>query len=233
LVENYYPELKNSIDIDTVRRNLLQHLLSKIELSSDSEKVYNVICTCIELYENKVILELVINDEQLMTSILNVLVINPTSEGSQEYNYTESLILLINILKLISIESLKVPGYITANADEDIVNSEDNKVLEIPKLGHLILKYLPEILKNFPMTNTENNIDGTFGMTFTPLGLRRVRIVELVFCSLNYFKNVPEIIDDVVLKTDFFKHFFVKLINFRTISLSMNGITFISINLTH
>jgi hypothetical protein len=186
-------------------------LFSKIDLSSDIEKVYNIILTCIELCENKTILELIINDEKLVTLLLEVLAFNASSLNSdQEYNYTEVLILLINILKLISIENLKVPGYVISN-EEDIVNSDgNNKTFENTKFGELLLKYLPQVLVNFPMESNANVIDGTFGMTFHPLGLRRVRMVELVFCCWNYFKNVPELIDGVILETQFFKYLLVR-----------------------
>jgi hypothetical protein len=171
LVENYHPELKSIIDVDTVRKNLLFKLFSKIDLNSDMENVCNVISTCVELCENKIILELVINDENILDHLMKILSQDAkTFDSTLEYNYTETLSMLINILKLISIENLKVP---TLNIQDDIVNSETTRVLETTVLADKLLINLPKILINFSIGQTESPIDGTFGMTFNPLGIRR------------------------------------------------------------
>jgi hypothetical protein len=171
LVENYHPELKSILDVDAVRKNLLFKLFSKIDLNTDMENVCNVITTCVELCENKIILELVVNDEKILDLLMAVLTQDTKSFDSVlEYNYTETLSMLINILKLVSIENLKVP---TLNVQDDIVNSETTRVLESTVLADKLLENLPKILVNFPMTQNDNQIDGTFGMSFHPLGIRR------------------------------------------------------------
>jgi hypothetical protein len=174
LVENYSAELKSVIDVDAIRRRLLVKLFSKINIESDIEQISNVISTCIELCENKSILELVINDENIIDTLMKILVMDCTGfDSQQDYNYTETLIVLINILKLISIENLKTPCYLPGA--EDLVNSENNNtVFDNTLLGSIVLHNLPTIIANFPIIQNDSNlIDGTFGMFFHPLGVRR------------------------------------------------------------
>jgi hypothetical protein len=167
LIENY-ADIKYTVDAEEVRKNALLKLFNKIGLDEDMESVSNVISAIFEITENKSILEKIIND----TDILNIIFskISQNSTLAQDYNYTEILVVVINILKLITIEGLRIPT--NSINDEDIVNSEGN-TLSNTVLGEFILNNLEKILVNFNINNSEATLEGTHGVTYYPLGNKK------------------------------------------------------------
>jgi hypothetical protein len=107
-----------------------------------------------------------------------------------------------------------------------MVNSEENNLfsnnlIENTLLGECVLNNLENILKNFiPVVNVQKNensdneenslknnlIEGTFGIQYKPLGSKRVKLVELVYYLLTYFKNVQSVLDKILVKSEFLKY---------------------------
>jgi hypothetical protein len=223
IIENYGETVNLN---DEIRRDLLIRLFNKLSFTVDMEQINNIASAIIELSENKSLLEKISNDEEILHILFGLLIQNSSEESN--YNYTEILNVLINVLKLISIEGLKIPSH--SLSDDEIVNSEN--VLNNTILGEIILNKLETIITNFEKSQNAS-IEGTFGTTFIPLGSKRVRMVEFILCVVNYFKNIPSLIDAILIRTTFFKNLFVNLNNFRNISLITNGITFTNTISTH
>jgi hypothetical protein len=167
LIENY-GEIKFEVNMEEIRRNALVKLFNKITLDEDMEKVSNIISAIIEITENKNLLEKLINDTEILNILFSKLSENATP--AQDYNYTEIIVIVINLLKLIAIEGLKIP-YNSINED-DIVNSDVDS-LSNTILREYILNNLEKILVNF--NQSENNIivEGTHGLTYYPLGNKK------------------------------------------------------------
>jgi hypothetical protein len=167
LIENY-GDIKFTVDAQEIRRNALLKLFNKINLDEDMEKLSNVISAIFEITENKHILEKIINDVEILNILFSK--ISQPSNPSQDYNYTEILVVIINILKLITIEGLKIPT--NSINDEDIVNSDGNS-LSNTTLGEFILNNLEKILVNFNLFNNDTMLEGTHGITYYPLGNKK------------------------------------------------------------
>jgi hypothetical protein len=165
LTESFEYELKGFIDIENLQKDLLLDLFSKLDLNSDNESILNVASLCAELCEHKAILELIIGSSEILNVLIGLLSKDISLfNNNAEHNYSEILLILINILKLIQINNLKMPF-----CD---ISSILNVSLEKTELGELLLKNLNLILANF-CTENESLLDGTFGKTYNPLGIRR------------------------------------------------------------
>jgi hypothetical protein len=167
LIENY-GDIKYNIDVEEIRRKALIKLFNRINLEEDMEKISNVISAIVEVTENKYLLEMIINDVEILGILFSKL--SENASPSQDYNYTEILVVVINLLKLITNEGLKIPT--NSINEEDIVNSEGNS-LSNTILGEFILINLEKILVNFNLSNSDITIEGTHGLTFYPLGNKK------------------------------------------------------------
>ena len=164
IIENY----SDCIIDESIRRRLILKLFSRLNLNLDMEQINNIMFSCIELSENKIVLDKIINDEEIISKIF--IVISEMCDTSNDYNYSEILIILINIIKLITIEGLKMPSY--SAKEEDIVNSDNSKVIDNTLLWRLILDNLDKILLNFTI-GEDKPINGTFGKSYKSLGSKR------------------------------------------------------------
>jgi hypothetical protein len=120
-----------------------------------------------EIIENKGCLEVIYNDKKIIDTLFQVI-----TSGRTNQNVSEALGFLIFLMKSALIESLKVPT--TEFVDE--VNTEESNVVNNTILGEAIMQNLPGLLANFDAdkdTNEVRKIEGTFGETYVPLGMKR------------------------------------------------------------
>jgi len=219
------PLVNNLELVNSIRRHMLVSLFRKVNIMDhDQERIANLSLICAEIIENKNILEIVINEPLIIEHLFEQLAVDTNALKSQtsfdiEYNYSEILGILISIVRFVHIENLKIPSYIN---EEDIVNSEGESTgkIENTLLGELVLKNVELILKNFllhaknsEVTDTVDTFsttlfDGTFGNPFRPLGNKRVKIVELIYCLCPYFKNIQAMFDRILIRAEFFPHLF-------------------------
>jgi hypothetical protein len=216
------PLVNNFEQINAIRKVMLTKLFKNVNLyDRDLEKITNLSLICSEVIENKNILEYVVNEPSILNHLFDQLSVDTNSLKNVsgidiEYNYTEILNILISIVRFVLIENLKIPSYIN---EEDVVNSEGEQTgtLDNTMLGEYTLRQMEAILKNFLIAKKieENDeeesyddtlLEGTFGNRFRPLGNKRVKLVELVYCFCPYFKNVQSLFDKVLIRADFFKN---------------------------
>jgi hypothetical protein len=215
----------NAESVLATRKIVLINLFKRLSvLDEDIEKTSNVANILIEVIENKSILEIILGEKAILehlTSLLSIDLNEKVDESNFEinYNYNEVLNVFINILRYALVENLKFPTY-KNEGTEDIVNSENgNAIIENTHLGECVLGSLEKILKNFlfPKDKNEENleedpktgnyqIEGTFGNLYKPLSSKRVKLVELVYYLLNYFKNVQSVLDRILISSQFLKY---------------------------
>lgn len=114
-------------------------------------------------------METIINDKDILDTLFSNL------KNKNNLNISETLNLLITLLKLISIEGLKIPSIEL----EDEVNT-DPKINTSPIkntiFGEYLFMYFEDILQHFKI-NDENSEStptmGTYGIKFIPLGIKR------------------------------------------------------------
>jgi hypothetical protein len=186
---------QNQNEYKEIRNELITKLFLTLNLENDIETTNNIVNICIELMENKTLLEFITNDEVILGSLFKSLSINLNEKENRNlssYNYKEILVLVLNLLRFSLIEGIKLPNLLETS--EDIVNfncSLDQNKIKNTQLGKLIIENISHILQNFLFekeeinnnTNTNTNNDNenendfsnetTFGVKARPLGYKR------------------------------------------------------------
>lgn len=169
-------------NFEKIRNEAIQNLFGKLNLTLDLESVNNIVNSCIEITENRNILEYVSSDLTILENIFQNLTVNlnlPENSNMSRYNYKEILILLLNILRNLIFENMKIPTIAISENEEDVVNS--NYEIDLSKvcnnqIGEMILKNLPNILKNFPIVDKlYSQYDTTFGVINRSIGITRYK----------------------------------------------------------
>ena len=171
----------NKNEFNEIRNDIITKLFLKLNLENDIETTNNIVNICIELMENKTLLEYIANDEVILGSLFKNLAINlnlteKENRDLASYNYKEILILILNLMRFSLIESIKLPNLLETS--DDIVNFncslDQNKIKNTP-LGKLIIENINQILQNFLFEKNENEKenDTTYGIRAKALGYKR------------------------------------------------------------
>lgn len=173
---------RNQTEYNEMRNEIISQLFMKLNLENDIETTNNIVNACIELMENKTLLEHISNDEIILSSLFKSLSINLNENSNRNlssYNYKEILILLLNLIRLSLMEGIKLPNVLETS--DDIVNfncSLDQNKIKNTTLGKLIIENLNQILQNFLFEKIEENdnqleLDTTYGSRSKTLGYHR------------------------------------------------------------
>lgn len=179
-------------NFEKIRNKFIESLFLSINLTSDLETINNINNACIEILENKNILEFVLSNEIILRHIFTNLSMNLNLEENSHlssYNYKEVLILLLNILRNSIIENVFIakdsnnvnPSESISTADNSNLNSSDldginnnQKSIKSSFLGELILEYLNRILDNFYIGDTPSAVvETTYSVSVRALGIKR------------------------------------------------------------
>jgi hypothetical protein len=97
---------------------------------------------------------------------------------------------------------------VNEDSDEDTVQQNSTPVSELHHtiLSQAFFDILPDFIKN--NFNNEINIEETILQSFNdeklkPLGLYKIKIVELINSIIFYCRNIPNEIDDILIKAEF------------------------------
>lgn len=157
-------------DFEKIRNETITKLFKKLNLTISIEAINNIVNACIELLENRSILEFIVNEKPILSHIFENLSYNlnaPENSNFSAYNYKEILILLLNILKDSIIDNISVP-----NIKKNEENGQD-ELVNTP-IAEFILENLPKILANFEIVeNSPSNLDTTFGVSTRTIGINR------------------------------------------------------------
>ena len=180
--DNSENQITNKNEFNEMRNDIITKLFLRLNLENDIETTNNIVNTCIELMENKTILEYIASDEIILRSLFKYLAINLNEKENKNlssYNYKEILILVLNIIRFSLLESIKLPNVLETS--DDIVNFncslDQNKIKNTP-LGKMIIENIGQILQNFLMEKNEESEnkaenDTTYGIAAKPLGYKR------------------------------------------------------------
>lgn len=174
--DNFYnpdANFSNSIpEFEKTRNDIIIKLFKKLNLSMNIESINNLVNACIEILENRSILEFLISEKIILNHIFENLSINlnaPENSNLSSYNYKEILILLLNILKDSIIDNIKIPHM------KKIDENNEEEIFQNSIIGELILDNLGKILQNFEIIENINNnqFDTTFGVSTRTIGITR------------------------------------------------------------
>lgn len=167
---------QNILNFEEIRNKVIMELFLKMNLTCSMETINNINNACIEILENRNILEFVLSNEKILRNIFKNLSYNLNLEENSElssYNYKEILVLLLNILRNSIVDNIKIPQEENKALFE---NSDPTKPLDIrcSFLGELLLEYLNNILDNFIIGDVPSSIvETTFSISTRAIGIRR------------------------------------------------------------
>ena len=197
----------NINDYDSERMEILEEAINKIDLKKEEEKLFGVssfitsMATEINLFEkileNKIIINSLIIDhlknlDLTKTDFKNFII-------NQRNNLPIIIDIIINWVNSINENKMKTP------------NLNDNKI-QHTLLSEGLFEVLPKLIE----VNFNKNKDQTFkeeemlqsydDNKLIPLGIFRIKIVELIGNLFIYFRNISNIYDKLLIDTKFFEN---------------------------
>ena len=205
--------------IAEMKSELIKNLFDTIDINMNTEKLACIFYNMKNFTNEQSIFKYVINNDY----IINIL-INKTLGKFNFSNYKDDtnifelknncvilcdiIILWLNNIKQYDLQIPMLLYEVNEDSDEDTVQQNSTPV---PELHHTILSQaffdiLPDFIKN--NFNNEINIEETILQSFNdeklkPLGLYKIKIVELINSIIFYCRNIPNEIDDVLIKAEF------------------------------
>ena len=211
----------NLNELAQMRLEILKNIFDTININMDSEKLSSMSYLIHDLTKNKNIFESLLNNNYIINSLIKnqLSQLNFKTENNNDiiiYDKKNKFIIIcdIIILWLNTIQELdmQVPMLLyeaKEDLDEDTVQQKN---LPQPELHHTLLSQtlidiLPNLIKNiFNENNTNNNniITESFNdEKIIPLGLYKIKIVELITNLIKYFKNIPGELDNLLINNNF------------------------------
>lgn len=209
LIFNLEDEKKEEEEIYNYRNILIQNFIKDISIENKNNDSDIKCSLLMELIEDKIILKLFIENKEIYNQIFEILSFEINSNDIYEISncYSSIITLLITIIEQIEINQISLPKNYNINRN----NFSDN-----------LFKILDKIIINFAERKNSQIIPSQFDNPYKSLGIVNQKIMELFIILLNYFQEISEKFDEILINNNFIK----KALNFF---LFMNGIIFIKI----
>ena len=208
-------ETKNEM-VET-RNYLLQDIFDKIDINMDNEYLNSIYFFITGLFdpnninEEKDIFTEVVDNKRIMRALItktfhDLDLINYTEDNyEQAINRRRNFCVIIDIILffLINIKKLKLT-LPTSTSDSKFAITHT-------KLSEEVFNNLGLLIKN--NFNKRNNNEKTISQSFNeckiaPLGEYKIKIVDLLYHLIPYFKNISKFYDEILIDCEFFKYAF-------------------------
>ena len=217
-----------------IRLEILKEIFDKIDINMDSEKLFSISFIINDLTEDKKILESIISNKNIVHSFINkqlkdIDLISANDEMKLDNIKNNFIIIsdiIINWLNNIKNNDMQIPMLLYEvndfddednNPNEDIVQQKevDNTPPEVHHtiLSQALFDVLPNLIqKNFNKRNNEENKDNNYiiqsynDFKLVPLGLYRIKIVEILTNLIPYFKNISNDYDNLLINSNFLEN---------------------------
>ena len=213
----------NIEEMDLIRMEILEGLFSKIDMDMDNEKLDSISTLIKNLSTEENLFTDLLNNQKIVHSLitkplkgLNLLIKDKSQEmkiNNRRRNFIIIIDIIINWIK--SINSLEIDLPSTMDESEDGNINEDN--MDNNNFSHTLLSYeLFNVLLNLIKINFNKNDRNEIQESkilqcfdekeIIPLGLFRIKIVELLGYLFSYFKNIPNLYDKLLIDSKFFEN---------------------------
>ena len=197
----------NIIDYDSARLEILEDAISKMDLRKEEEKLFAISSFIISMASDTNLFEKILENK----NIINNLIINHlknvdlTKQDIENFiiNQKNNLSLIIDIIiqwvNSINDNKLKTPNF-------------TNNKIEHTYLSESLFEILPKLIelnfnKNKDQTLKEKTIIQSYDDNkLIPLGIFRIKIVELIGNLFIYFRNISNFYDKILIDTKFFEN---------------------------
>ena len=230
-------ELNSNDEIPIIRMELLEKLFDKIDIDMDTEKLYSITTLAINFASYESLLSDILNNKKIIDSLilnqlrnLNLLIIKSKDEDiiiNRRRNFNSLIDIIISWINAINNFDISTPSI----ENENLENRNDISY------KHTLLSYelfcvLKELIKyNFNKTNInsgEQKILQCFDdKPLLPLGLYRIKIVELLGNLFIYFKNIPSLYDKLLIDSQFFENAFTYLFEYEFNNIYQDALLFL------
>ena len=210
-----------------IRMEILEELFEKIDITMDTEKLDSISTLIKNLGTDEMLLNDMLNNKKIIECLVTRpfkdinLLINDINKEELINTKRRNFNILIDVI-ISWINSIN-------SFDIDLPSTEDDEFEEIEHdntLNHTILSYeLFHVLENLIKVNfNKNNKDEILEMKIiqcfdekplVPLGLFRIKIVDLLSVLFTYFKNIPQLYDKLLIDSQFFENVFIYLFEYE------------------
>ena len=198
-----------------IRMDILEGLFDRIDINMDNEKLDSISTLIKSLATDEKLLSDVINNRKIVECIIdrplrNINLLEKNEDEIYIINKRRNFIILIDIIInwINSINSFDISLPSTKEEDEN----ENNKKYYHTILSYELFNVLSNLIKtNFNKTNKDSKRESKILQCFdekllVPLGLFRIKIVELLGNLFTYFKNIPQLYDKLLIDCQFFEN---------------------------
>ena len=224
----------NIEDMALIRMDILEGLFDKIDANMDNEKLDSISTLIKSISTDEKLLSDMLNNKKIIECLVTrpLRNINLVSKDniSDEFiinkrrNFDILIDIIINWINSINSFDIDIPS--TDGSDDENENENENEKNNNINYKHTILSYeLFKVLgnlikvnfnKNDEIESNENKILQCFDEKFlVPLGLFRIKIVELLGNLFTYFKNIPQLYDKLLIDCQFFENAFKYLFEYE------------------
>ena len=192
LIFNLEEEKKEEEEIYNYRNILIINFIKDISIENKNNDSDIKCSLLMELIEDKIILNLFIEKKEIYNHIFEILSFEINSNDKNEITncYSSIIKLLTKIIEQIEIKQLPLPK----NFDINRNNFSDN-----------LIKILDKIIINFTERKNSKIIPSQFDKPYKSLGIINQNIMELFILLLNYFQEISEKFDEIIINNNFIK----------------------------
>ena len=203
----------NSEFLITARSEILSYIFSLLKLKENTEKISSIIIMLTELFENNIILNETMSNKKIFNSVFKELKIDLNSDNNInnsviKNNYSEILSLLIYMIS--NYKSNYLPKiYLSVDDDMVEIGGKSNKKIIHTNLSENFFSSFDYFINNFKQNNqTLNKLKSIptcyNNINLKPLGIFRVKIIELFSSFFPYSKHISFKYDEILISNNLF-----------------------------
>ena len=205
--------------IAEIKAEMVKNLFDAIDINMNSEKLFCIFSNMQKYLIKGTITKYIVNNNYIINMLIKKQFgkINLSNNNENDINIFDKknncmifcylITFLLDDIKDFDFQIPMLLYEIHEESDEDIMQHNSSPV---PELRHTILSQsLFDVLPNFIKNNfNERNLGKIIIQSYNdekliPLGLYKIKIVELITDLIFYFRNIPNEFDDLLIKSEF------------------------------
>ena len=237
ILYNWEEEKFNVEEMALTRMNILEGLIEQIDINMDNEKLDSISTLIKNLSTEEKLLNDILNNKNIIESIVtkplkNINLIGQNFDedfiANQRRNFNILIDIIINWINSVNSFDIELPS----TDDEENDQSQNINIYNHTLLSYELFNILSNLIKfNFNKNNDnleENKILQCFDKkSLVPLGIFRIKIVELLGNLFTYFKNIPQLYDKVLIDSQFFENAFRYLFEYELNNIYQETLLFL------
>ena len=226
------------------RMDILEGLFAKIDLNMDTEKLDSISFLIKNISTDERLLTDMLNNRKIVECLvlrpfhnLKLIIKNNSNEEvilNKRRNFNILIDIIISWINSIINFDIDLPSTAEDENEIDKTNNNNNNIIHT-LLSYELFNVLENLIKvNFNKINDADNeskekkILQCFDEKYLiPLGLYRIKIVDLLGNLFTYFKNIPQLYDKLLINTQFFENALHYLFEYELNNLYQESLLFL------